>query len=190
MDCTTFLQNFSSWVDGDLDPDLRDRANAHVAACSDCQRYEEVYHRGAELLRSLDDELEVDEDVFRASLEHRILRVQRHGAATARIGSGAPLVSLLAMTVVVLSVAWVPVLMVLSEPTVELAPITASRPAPRTQLQPVSLPAVTLPARSGRSAIRTVPLQFRSTVPQASDLMRQYAPVLQPYRAVATDGID
>jgi hypothetical protein len=190
MDCTTFLEHFSEWVDGDLAPDLTDRANAHVAGCADCQRYEKVYERGARLLRSLDDELEVDEDLFRSSLEHRLLRVRRQGVEAARIGSGAPLVSLLAMTVVVLSVAWIPVIMVLSEPTVDLAPITASRPVARVPLQPVAIPAVSMPTATGTRALRTVPLELRSRVPEASDLMRQYAPVLQPYRAVATDGID
>jgi|GEM_PF-4327467 len=193
MNCKTFLENFSGWVDGDdggMNPRLRDRFNAHVAGCEDCQKYEEVYHRGTQLLRSLDEDLDLDEDVFRSSLEHRIVRVRRRASEAEAIGSGAPLVSLLAMTVVVLSVAWIPVLMVLSEPTVELAPVAAERPAPRRALQPVALPAVQLGGRSGTDAIRTVPLEIRGTVPRASDLMRQYAPVLQPYRAVLTDGFD
>ena len=189
MDCTRFLENFSSWVDGDMDPDLRDRANAHVAGCVDCQKYEEVYLRGTNLLRSLDEDIDVDEDIFRSSLEHRILRVRRQTAEAAAIGSGAPFVSLLAMTVVVLSVAWIPVIMVLTEPTVELAPIAAESPAPRSNLQPLALPAVQVSA-SAPTGIRTVPLEIRSTVPPAPDLMRQYAPVLQPYRTALTDGID
>ncbi len=194
MNCTTFLEHFSEWVDGDLDSDLADRANAHVAGCADCQRYEKVYERGAHLLRSLNDELDVDEDLFRSSLQHRLLRVRRQGSEAARIGSGAPLVSILAMTVVALSVAWVPVLMVLTEPTVDLAPIAASRPSVRSPLPPVrlptSLPGMSLATATGSRSLRTVPLEIRGSVPQASDLMRQYAPVLQPYRAVATDGID
>lgn len=190
MDCTKFLEHFSSWVDGDMDPELRDRANAHVAGCEDCQRYEEVYFRGTDLLRSLDDELDVDEDVFRSSLEHRILRVRRRGLEAAAIGSGTPLVSLLAMTVVVLSVAWIPVIMVLSEPTVELAPIAAERPTPRGSLRPIPLPAVRVSAGAPSTGMRTVPLEIRNEVPPARDLMRQYAPVLQPYRAALTDGID
>ena len=173
-----------------MDPQLRDRANAHVAGCPDCQRYEDVYLRGTDLLRSLDEDIDVDENIFRSSLEHRILRVRRKGIEASAIGSGAPFVSLLAMTVVVLSVAWIPVIMVLTEPTVELAPVAAARPAPQGNLQPMTLPAglVSAPAADGR--IRTVPLEIRNSVPPASDLMRQYAPVLQPYRAVATDGID
>lgn len=191
MDCTNFLEHFSEWVDGDLDPDLTDRANAHVAGCPECQQYEEVYAQGTNLLRSLHDELDVDEDRFRSSLEHRLVRMHRRGAEAARIGSGAPLVSILAMTVVVLSVAWIPVIMVLTEPTVELAPIAAARPAARSPLPPVAIPAMSLPTSTrGSRAIRTVPLEIRGSVPAASDLMRQYAPVLQPYRAVATDGID
>jgi hypothetical protein len=190
MDCTTFLEHFSSWVDGDMDPELRDRANAHVAGCVECQKYEDVYFRGTDLLRSLDDDLDVDEDIFRSSLEHRILRVRRKGVEAAGLGSGAPFVSILAMTVVVLSVAWIPVIMVLAEPTVELAPIAAARPAPQSNLRPIALPAVRMSSRSTDGSIRMVPLEIRNTVPPASDLMRQYAPVLQPYRAVATDGID
>lgn len=190
MNCKTFLENFSSWVDGDLDPQLHDRLNAHVAGCEECQKYEEVYHRGTELLRSMDDDLDVDEDIFRSSLEHRILRVRRRADEVEAIGSGTPFVSLLAMTVVVLSVAWVPVLMVLTEPTVELAPVAAERPAPQRALQSIPLPAADVGSRSGTNGIRTVPLEIRGTVPRASDLMRQYAPVLQPYRAVLTDGLD
>ncbi|HKK93030.1 MAG TPA: zf-HC2 domain-containing protein [Longimicrobiales bacterium] len=190
MNCTTFLENFSSWVDGDVDPPLRDRLNAHVAGCEECQKYEEVYHRGTQLLRAMHEDLDVDEDVFRSSLEHRILRGRRRAGEANTIGSGAPFVSLLAMTVVVLSVAWIPVLMVLTEPTVELAPMAAERPAPRRALQPVALPAVELAGRPGGNAIRTVPLEIRGTVPRASDLMRQYAPVLQSYRAGLIDGID
>jgi len=190
MNCKIFLENFSAWVDGDLDPDVRDRANAHVAGCEECQKYEEVYQRGARLLRSLDEEIEVDEDLFRSTLEHRLLRVRRQGVEAAHIGSGAPFVSLLAMTVVVLSVAWIPVIMVLSEPTVELAPIAATRPVPRATLTPVALPAVSIPSASSTRNLRTVPLELRNRLPEASDLMRQYAPVLQPYRAVAIDGID
>ncbi len=190
MNCTIFLEHFSSWVDGDMDPDLRDRANAHVAGCVDCQKYEEVYLRGTDLLRSLDEDIDVDEDIFRSSLEHRILRVRRQGVEAAAIGSGAPFVSILAMTVVMLSVAWIPVIMVLTEPTVELAPIAAEVPPPRSNLQPLALPAVQMSGTASNGGIRTVPLEIRNTVPPASDLMRQYAPVLQPYRAVATDGID
>jgi hypothetical protein len=190
MNCTTFLEHFSSWVDGDMAPELRDRANAHVAGCIECQRYEEVYHRGTSLLRTLDEDIDVDEDIFRSSLEHRILRVRRQGVEATALGSGAPFVSILAMTVVVLSVAWIPVIMVLTEPTVELAPMAAASPASQSNLRPIALPAVRMSGASTDGGIRTVPLEIRNTVPPASDLMRQYAPVLQPYRTVASDGID
>lgn len=193
MDCTTFLDNFSDWIDGNLDPDTRDRANAHVAACADCQQYEAVYARGTTLLRTLDDDFELDEDVFRASLEHRLLRARRDADTTASLGSGAPLVSLLAMTVVVLSVAWIPVLMTAEEETFDLPPIAAA--APEARANPDRRPRLQIPVPvQVRIAIDEAegpgrfPLQFRNDV-VAPELFHQYAPVLRPYRAVRS-GID
>jgi anti-sigma factor RsiW len=194
MDCTTFLDNFSDWIDGDLEPETRDRMNAHVAACVDCQQYEAVYARGTMLLRGLDDDFDLDEDVFRASLEHRILRARRDAGTAAALGSGAPVVSLLAMTVVVLSVAWIPVLMTQGGPAVvDLDPIAATAPEVRTvQVRPIAIP-LPRPVQIRMSADlidppASFPLDLREDF-AAPELLRRYAPVLQPYRAVRS-GID
>ncbi|MDT8368244.1 MAG: zf-HC2 domain-containing protein [Longimicrobiales bacterium] len=185
MDCTTFVEHFSSWVDDEIDPELRDRLNLHVARCPECRKYEEVYLAGARLLRSIDEEAEVDEELFRDSLQRRLLLAHRESRTALAVGSGVPIVPLVAIMVVLLSVAWVPVLASLSEPTVDLPPIAAVEPAARTP----SAAASRVGVARGASGIRTVPLRLRSTVSPPQELMRRYAPVLQPYRRAA-EGID
>jgi len=201
MNCTEFLDNYSAWVDGDADSEWGDRAAVHALTCESCSQFDAVYRRGRELLVSSADELEVDEDAFRASLELRIVQSRNLASANRTLGSGAPLMSLLAMTMVVLSVAWVPVLIQLAGPTVDLSPIQARRPDLASNGLSIRLPIVRVQStRAGyENAARFRPAATFETRTLDSgselwsrpeDLLRQYAPVMEPYRAGARPGVD
>lgn len=200
MNCTEFLDNYSSWVDGDAESEWGDRAAVHALTCESCGQFDAVYRRGRELFVATDDDFEVDEEAFRSSLELRIVQ-SRHSVATDRtLGSGAPLMSLLAMTMVVLSVAWVPVLIQIAGPTVDLSPIQARRPNLAPNALAIRLPAVrvqsSVPSFERNAAFRPASLESGSagsgsafwTTPE--NLFRQYAPVLEPYRAGTHPDID
>ncbi len=201
MNCTEFLDNYSAWVDGDADSEWGDRAAVHALTCESCGHFDSVYRRGRELLVSTDDELEVDEEAFRASLQLRIVQSRNVATADRTLGSGAPLMSLLAMTMVVLSVAWVPVLIQLAGPTVNLSPIQARRPDVASNGLSIRLPIVRVQSDGSvfQSAARFRPAATFETRTLDSgtefwsrpeDLLRQYAPVMEPYRAGARPGVD
>lgn len=138
MECSEFLQRFSEYVDGSLDAESANRFDGHLRGCSSCRRYQQVVEKGAELFRSLDP-LEVPQD-FRPRLQHRIYHVEDGDTLSVdRTGSsGVTAATALGMAVLLSVAAWSPTLRA-PETEVELAPITATRPAQR---RPV--PAATL----------------------------------------------
>lgn len=125
MTCSEFVEGFSEYYDGTSPSSLREEADAHLAVCVTCRRYNHVMSRGADLLRSL-PEPEVTED-FGPRLQHRLYHVDDEATLRAHTGSGATALAVVGMAIILTAVAWSPALRN-TAPTVELAPIVVSRP--------------------------------------------------------------
>jgi anti-sigma factor RsiW len=164
MTCSDFIRNFSDYIDGKGDAGLCGTAERHLDGCVDCRRYVEVFERGRGLLRGF-PELEVSDD-FRPRLRHRIYHIEDRAAIEASSGSAATAATALAMAVLVVLAAWSP--MMTGSPSVDLAPIVVTAPAPR-------------PAGLRPAALLGMPSSFGSAASSVWDgrgrLLFQYSPL-------------
>lgn len=125
MTCSEYVERFSEICDGAASPEVARQADEHLAACPSCLRYRRVLERGAALLRTLPAP-DVNED-FVPRLQHRLYHVDQDEALRKHTNSGATAMAVLGMAVLMVAVAWAPMLRP-SAPVVELAPIVVSRP--------------------------------------------------------------
>lgn len=181
MTCRDFIEGFSDYVDGVGDPAHLEAARAHRETCPGCRRYEEVYNRGVDLLRSF-PEVAVS-DGFEPDLE---VRIRRDTAVALRhLGhrppsSGSAMAIVFGMAVILVGAAWAPFLF-MRPVQVELAPIVAASPI---RSFPVRMPDIELlPERNRRDRATLSQAQLWE---EASHLFRQYAPVMRGYRAGGT----
>jgi len=54
MDCRSFREIFSDFLDGALDAAVEARCRRHVASCEACRRFDSAYRTGVSTLRGLD----------------------------------------------------------------------------------------------------------------------------------------
>lgn len=125
LDCSQFLEDYSSFRDGRMAPDRGAEFELHMEVCGPCARYHEVVARGVELVRDLEPvELSAD---FIPRLQHRIYHLDEEMSASRRISSGTSVAFTLAIAVAIGMSAWTPAI----RPTprvVELPPVLASAP--------------------------------------------------------------
>lgn len=171
--CRWFVDVYSDYRDGRLDPGSRDRAEAHLAACSSCRRYHRVIRSGVSVLRA-DEGGFVDGTLAVTTVRHRVWELERRETtALGPAGSGIATAGVVLIALLMGGFAWFP-LVFSGAPEVEIAPVTAVAPA-----------VVPTPAHSwgGRaSALLSLRSAARLSPP---------APVLQagPVRAPLTPGV-
>ncbi|MEE9208176.1 MAG: zf-HC2 domain-containing protein [Gemmatimonadota bacterium] len=106
MNCQAFLDAYTEYRDGLLD-DLRlADVERHLATCESCRRYDSVYCRGIELLRTLPT-AESAED-FMPRLRHRLYNVDDgiYQASRRQLGGSAALIGV--ASVGLLALLWLP----------------------------------------------------------------------------------
>lgn len=108
MDCESFLEDYSSFRDGDVSRERREAFEAHVGECPSCARYHRVVSRGAQIVRSL-PELEVSDD-FMARLEGRLYEVDVERSWQARRAPAGAATATLSVAAAIALAAWIPVM--------------------------------------------------------------------------------
>jgi len=174
MDCQQFLVGFSDFTDGRAEAGVSREMEAHRSACDGCRRYSNAVGTGRDLLRALPP-LDLPSD-FRPRLDHRILHLE-DGASIARqsLGSGATMVSVLAVAILVALSAWAP-RVDHAAPTVDLPVVVVDPPA-----------GVFTPVRATPTFPRNLSI-FSTTEFQdgiwgdSHDLLREYSPILDRRR--------
>ena len=126
MDCSEFLSRFSEFYDAPSGATERLEAEAHMAECVSCTRYQEVVSRSVALLHAM-PRAELAES-FRMRLQHRLFHLDDE-ASVARPGRGSatPAVTVLGMAILLTAVAWSPTIGD-GVPEVDLPPIVVSTP--------------------------------------------------------------
>ena len=125
--CRWFVDVYSDYRDGRLDPGSRDRAEAHLAACSSCRRYHRVIRSGVSVLRA-DEGGFVDGTLAVTTVRHRAWEQDRREAmALGPAGSGIATAGVVLIALLLGSFAWIP-LVYPGAPEVEIAPVAAVAP--------------------------------------------------------------
>ena len=126
MDCSEFLSRFSEFFDAPPGAPVRQEAEAHMAACGKCARYQEVVTRSVALLHVM-PRPELAES-FRPRLQHRLFHLD-DGDSVVRPGRGSatPAATVLGMAILLTAVAWSPTIGS-GAPEVVLSPIVVSGP--------------------------------------------------------------
>jgi anti-sigma factor RsiW len=145
MKCSEFLARFSDYVDGGTSESEQDAFNGHVDACASCRRYLSVVRRGVDLLRDLPP-VEPREDLH-DRLRHAVYSFEEERGRGKASSSGASgIVALVAVAAALVVALWTPLAREV-EPSVELTPIVAKRPAPF-PFVPLATPRPLLPPAS------------------------------------------
>lgn len=127
LECHSFLDGYSDYRDGRLEPEARSRLAGHIGACASCARYDRVIRQGVRVLRA--EQPEVPALPSRVAAVRRQVRVEeRRFRALGAAGSGMTLAASLIVTVLLTAAAWLPFLG-LSAPEVEMPPVMAGAPA-------------------------------------------------------------
>ncbi len=183
MECSEFLSRFSEFYDAPRGAPARKEAEAHMAACGKCARYQEVVSRSVALLHVM-PRAELAES-FRPRLQHRLFHLDDAGAvARPGRGSATPAVTLLGMAVLLTAVAWSPTIGS-GVPEVELPAIVVSGPP---MLDPLLDPdaAGLMPVSSGVPASSSLfPGGLWS---DAKSLLYEYSPMSERYRGQRDPG--
>lgn len=107
MDCSEFLGRFSEFYDAPPGAPIRRDAEAHMAECENCARYEQVVSRGVKLLQAA-PRMELPES-FRPRLQHRLFHIDDwDGAAHTTSGSAVPVAAAVGMAILLTIIAWYP----------------------------------------------------------------------------------
>ncbi|CAN5852593.1 hypothetical protein BH23GEM6_BH23GEM6_27310 [soil metagenome] len=158
VNCSEFLQEYSSYRDGLVDVARRDALEAHLRGCSSCARYDEVIGDGVELVRALEP-VETSDD-FMLRLQHRIYHVEDE-MKTSRYASGTSVALTMAIAAAIGITAWAPTVKS-KVPQLDLPPVIANAPVRPDIVPSVFLagPILTAPDGSGSFARRETPTVF------------------------------
>ncbi len=183
MDCSEFLSRFSEFYDARQGAPVRQEAEAHMAACGKCARYQEVVSRSVALLHAM-PRAELAES-FRPRLQHRLFHLD-DGGAVGRPGRGSatPAVTVLGMAILLTAIAWSPTIGS-GVPEVELPAIVVSGPP---MLDPLFDPdaAGLMPVSSGVPA--SSDLFPGGLWSDAKSLLYEYSPMSERYRGQRNPG--
>jgi hypothetical protein len=171
MLCSEFLSGFSEFFDAPRSAPVRQQAEAHVAECAKCARYQEVVSRGVALLHLM-PEAELTES-FRPRLQHRMLHLEDGGSlARTSKGSATPAMMVVGMAVLISAAAWSPAIRS-GLPEVDLPAIVVSGPPTHDpRLEPDAFGR--LPVSSG--------LLSRGLWSDAENLLYEYSSMSERYR--------
>ena len=183
MDCSEFLSRFSEFYDAPRGAPVLKEAEAHMAACGKCARYQEVVSRSVALLHAM-PRAELAES-FRPRLQHRLFHLD-DGGAVGRPGRGSatPAVTVLGMAILLTAIAWSPTIGS-GVPEVELPAIVVSGPP---LLDPLLDPdaAGLMPVSSGVPA--SSDLFPGGLWSDAKNLLYEYSPMSERYRGQRNPG--
>lgn len=171
MTCSEYVERFSEIYDGAASPQVARQADDHLASCPACRRYRRVFERGTQLLRSLPAP-DVRED-FVPRLQHRIYHVDQDEVLRRHTNSGATAFAVLGMAVLLVTVAWAPMLRP-SAPVVELAPIVVNRPPAAVRARSVASFSAFAARPAGRTAEAGLWGDARTLLFEYSRLARRY----------------
>ena len=171
MLCSEFLSRFSEFFDAPHSAPVRQQAEAHMAECAKCARYQEVVSRSVALL-DLMPKVEPTES-FRSRLEHRLLHLE-DGGSVARTdeGSATPAVTVVGMAILLAAAAWSPMIGS-GLPEVDLPAIVVSGP-------PMFDPLLE-PNTFGRTPVSSG-LFSGGLWSDAENLLYEYSPMSERYR--------
>jgi hypothetical protein len=157
VNCSEFLQEYSSYRDGLLDGAQLEALEAHLRGCATCTRYDEVIGGGVELVRSIKP-VETSDD-FMLRLQHRIYHVDDE-MKSARYSSGASVALTVAIAAAIGITAWTPTVKS-KVPQLDLAPMMANAP-----VRPDVVPSVFLagPLLTGQDGNGSLARRETSTV--------------------------
>ncbi len=178
MDCQQYLARFSDALDGGAAPELCSEMENHRAVCVRCRHYSNTLDAGRRLLRSLPT-LDVPPD-FRSRLDHRIFHLE-DGPAIARqsLSSGATMVSVVTVAVLVTLSAWAPSFS-FKAPNLDLPAVVVGDPPPASFSS--TLPHPTFP----RNLAIFSTTEFQDGIwGDSHDLLREYSPILDRRREQA-----
>ncbi len=126
MDCSDFLGRFSEFYDAPPGAPVRRAAEAHMAECEKCARYEQVVSQGVTLLQAM-PQVELAES-FRPRLQHRLFHIDDGDVGfRATSDSAVPVAAAVGMAILLAFIAWSPSLG-RSTPEVMLPAIIVSAP--------------------------------------------------------------
>jgi hypothetical protein len=132
VNCSDFLQDYSSYRDGLLSSERGNEMRSHRAVCESCARYDRVIGGGVELVRSLDT-VEPSDD-FMDRLQHRIYHVEDE-MRVSRYSSGTSVALTIAIAAAIGVTAWTPSLRTATQDVILLPAVVASAPV-RTEAIP------------------------------------------------------
>jgi hypothetical protein len=107
IDCQTYLERYSAYLDHDVSLAEREEMEAHADLCESCAHYDRVVRRGTDVLRDL-PEIEVSDD-FGDRLRWRLYQAEHEESRERR---AAPMQALgsVALAGMIALAAWVPLM--------------------------------------------------------------------------------
>jgi len=135
MNCSQVVAHFTDYLDGTASDEVAVAIEDHLTECPTCVRYKNVLEHGSELLRRL-PEPALRED-FGPRLQHRLFHVDSERLVRANGSSGAPAMTVLAIAVLLTTIAWSPTFFS-GAPVVQLEPIVVDRAPNRSAVRPAN----------------------------------------------------
>jgi hypothetical protein len=108
IDCQTFIERYSAYLDHDVSWAEREEIEAHADECETCARYDRVVRRGTDVLRDL-PELEVSED-FGERLQWRLHQEDWEAKRERNLARPAQALGTAALAGMIALAAWVPLM--------------------------------------------------------------------------------
>jgi hypothetical protein len=149
LDCSEFLEDYSGFRDGILDPARAEAMRRHASACPSCARYDRVVASGVDVFRDLPG-VEPSYD-FLPRLQHRIYQADYEASRRRRRASGASAVLTAGMGLAIAATVLLPRIRTAPE-VVELPPIAAHAPH---RVEPIQVLYRTGPLLTGPHGIIT-----------------------------------
>ncbi|HET7229225.1 MAG TPA: zf-HC2 domain-containing protein [Longimicrobium sp.] len=127
IDCQTYLERYSAYLDHDVSWAEREEMEAHADLCESCAEYDRVVRRGTDVLRGL-PEIEVSED-FGERLQWRLYQEDYEARRERGMARPAQALGTVAIAALIAVAAWVPLMR--PRPAVAHLPAVAVEGPPR-----------------------------------------------------------
>ena len=126
--CRRFVDGYSEYRDGRLEPEDRSFFIGHMAQCASCRRYDRVIRRGIQVLR---EPVEAPSGALMsiAEVRFRATAFERESLALGTAGSGVTLSAAVVVALLLAVVAWGPFFSG-TTPQVEMPPVIAETSPP------------------------------------------------------------
>ena len=108
IDCQTYLERYSAYLDHDVSWAEREEMEAHADECANCSHYDRVVRRGTDVLRDL-PEIEVSED-FGERLRWRLHQADHDARRERSMARPAQAMGTVALAGMIAVAAWVPLM--------------------------------------------------------------------------------